>query len=274
MTLNGKQMLAWLLAAGGIVTGSLAAAREPARPMTANALGMQFVRIDPGTFQMGCSRGDHECHDEERPAHTVAITRPFEIGRFEVTHKEWNAMRGLPRPDPDTASHPTYVAWENQAVSVTWNEAARFIAWMNDRNDGYRYRFPTEAEWEYAARAGTTFKYGAMPHLPSVTRRHASHGGDFERLGMGGGKPNAWGLYDTLGNAAEWVQDWYDDYGSASQTDPKGPPTGSMKIRRGGGFGSAAGHARVSVRAAAVTSLKTFGTGFRLAREAEGAERK
>src|SRR5580700_3122815 len=108
---------------------------------------MEFVKIAPGEFMMGCSTGDNDCNADEKPAHRVQITKPFEIGKYEVTQAQWQAMMG---------SNPSTIKGDDHPVeSVSKDDAHSFLAKLNAQNDGYKYRLPTEAEWEYAARAGT-----------------------------------------------------------------------------------------------------------------------
>ena len=109
---------------------------------------MEFVKIAPGEFIMGCSTGDNDCKADEKPAHRVQITKAFEIGKYEVTQAQWQAVMG---------SNPSTIKGDDHPVeTVSKNDAHDFLARLNARNDGYKYRLPTEAEWEYAARAGTT----------------------------------------------------------------------------------------------------------------------
>jgi formylglycine-generating enzyme required for sulfatase activity len=255
---KGKLTATSILAAAVIVAASFGATPQQPPP-PANWLGMQFVKIEPGTFQMGCSPDDTECDDNEKPIHTVRITRAFELGKYEVTLKEWNAAMGESRCAREGPNHP---------ACVTWNEAQRFVTKMNERQDGYRYRLPTEAEWEYAARAGTSSRHGGAANLSDAASFYAPRGTSWARTPVGQKKPNAWGLYDTLGNVNEWVQDWYDDYSPDAATDPKGPTTGSQKVQRGGDYNTFAAGVRVSARTPSPTSLMSTATGFRLAREA------
>jgi formylglycine-generating enzyme required for sulfatase activity len=115
------------------------------------SLDMEFIAIRPGSFQMGWSIGDRQCEDGKKPAHQVRITKAFEIGKYEVTQAQWQAVMG-PRPiRPEVLNNPV--------GDVSWNDVQLFLSKLNARNDGYHYRLPTEAEWEYAARAGTTSRY-------------------------------------------------------------------------------------------------------------------
>src|SRR5262245_48861696 len=113
-----------------------------------NAIGMEFVKIAAGEFMMGCSTGDSSCKNDENPQHRVRITKPFEMGKYEVTQAQWKAVMN--------ANESAIVGDNNPVENVTRAEAIEFANRLNMRSDGYRYRLPTEAEWEYAARAGTT----------------------------------------------------------------------------------------------------------------------
>src|SRR5215471_4139822 len=131
----------WLAAAV-----ALAQSPPPEKNGPKNAIGMEFVKIAPGEFIMGCSEGDNDCTSEEKPAHRVQLTKAFEIGKFEVTQVQWQAVMG---------SNPSTIKGDNRPVeTISKNEVHDFLARLNERNDGYKYRLPAEAEWEYAARAG------------------------------------------------------------------------------------------------------------------------
>jgi formylglycine-generating enzyme required for sulfatase activity len=160
-------------------------------------------------------------------------------------------------------SNPSGFKGPNRPVEqVSWNDAQEFIAKLNAKNDGYRYRLPTEAEWEYAARAGTTGAYA----------------GDLDAMGWydknSGGKThlvatktaNAWGLYDMHGNVWEWVQDWYGDYSAVAVTDPVGPNTGSFRVYRGGSWSNWAQYCRSALRDFHSPDIRYNNLGFRLLR--------
>jgi formylglycine-generating enzyme required for sulfatase activity len=174
---------------------------------------MEFVTVSPGEFMMGCSNGDADCKPDENPRHRVQITKSFEIGKYEVTQAQWVALM---------QTNPSGGKGDSRPVdTVSKIEAQDFIAKLNARNDGYRYRLPTEAEWEYTARAGTGSSYAGP--LGEVAW-YADNSED-ESHPVGEKKPNAWGLYDITGNVREWVSDFYSDsYYSVSPTvDPTGP---------------------------------------------------
>ncbi len=190
-----------------------------------NAIGMEFVKIEPGTFTMGCVANDTQCNNDEKPAHTVHLTKAFEMGKYEVTQSEWKSVMG---------SNPSTIKVDDHPVeTVSKDEAHDFLAKLNAKNDGYRYRLPTEAEWEYAARAGSTNAYGGK--LDDIAW-HAGNSED-ETHPVGKKKPNAWGLYDMEGNVREWVEDFYSNnyYSNSPQNDPTGPAGGQQGGRGGRG---------------------------------------
>jgi hypothetical protein len=193
-----------------------------------NGIGMEFVKIEPGTFTMGCVANDTQCNNDEKPAHTVRLTKAFEMGKYEVTQSQWKSVMG---------TNPSTIKGEDRPVeTVSKDEAHDFLAKLNAKNDGYRYRLPSEAEWEYAARAGATGAYGGK--LDEIAW-HSGNSED-ETHPVGKKKPNAWGLYDTEGNVREWVEDFYSNnyYSNSPQNDPTGPAAGQQG---GGGRGGRGG---------------------------------
>src|ERR1700680_159797 len=195
---------------------------------------MQIVAVCAGPFPMGGSEGVKpvECSADEKPRHTVQITKAFEIGKTEVTQKEWQAVMG---------SNPSSHKGDTLPVEqVSFQDVQAFLSKLNARNDGYLYRLPPEAEWEYAARAGTADQFAGAKVANSLGRRSPADDWAWYNVEqtqpVANTKPNAWGLYDMRGNVAEWVQDWYDSkyYAKSPMTDPKGPE-GSDGGRGGGG---------------------------------------
>jgi len=189
------------------------------------------VKIEPGEFMMGCSTNDDGCKADEKPAHRVRITKAFEIGKYEVTQTQWQAVMG---------TNPSVLRGEDRPVeSITKGEAQGFLNKLNARSDGYQYRLPTEAEWEYAARAGSTGPFAG--ELDEIAW-YAGNSED-ETHPVGKKKSNAWGIYDMHGNVREWVQDFYSaNYYIVSPTeDPTGPAAGTRGGRGGAQFGQRRG---------------------------------
>jgi formylglycine-generating enzyme required for sulfatase activity len=224
----------------GFLITLTAMAQSPNRPLPApggakSPAQIEFVRIAPGEFMMGCVVGDMDCLEDEVPRHKVRLTRDFEIGRYEVTQAQWEAVMG-------SGSNPSKTTGPNNPVdSVNKAEIHAFLDKLNARNDGFRYRLPTEAEWEYAARAGAP----DPPRASLGDYAWFADNSDDESHPVGLKKPNAWGIYDMLGNVREWVDDRaaYYDYTPLPEVsvDPKGPQSGRGGFGRGGGRGGAEG---------------------------------
>lgn len=210
-------MKRFLISASLLVACTLLAQKPP-------AIGMEFVKIASGEFMMGCSKGDNACNDDENPRHRVQISKSFEIGKFEVTQSQWVAVM---QTNPSSNKGDT-----RPVETVSKLEAQEFIAKLNGMNDGYRYRLPTEAEWEYAARAGSESPYSGT--LGQVAW-YAANSED-ETHPVGQKSPNAWGLYDTQGNVREWVSDFYtaNYYSNSPTVDPAGPVLGTQGAGPGG----------------------------------------
>ena len=241
-----------------------------------NSLGMDFVPVPAGEFVMGNSDfdesalelpdGDASLIEDERPAHKVRITRQFKLSRTEVTQGQWYALMKT-RPGPDELWRRA--DWQNlPVVSVTWNDTQRFIKELNRHEKTGRYRLPTEAEWEYAARAGNDKN---RPFADSELAAHVwylGNSGDVQHP-VATRQPNAWGLYDMLGNAWEWVADRYqaDAYAKHAESDPQGPARGEMRVRRGGSYHCQAHMVRVNYRAADTPDTRYTVIGFRVLQE-------
>ena len=180
--------------------------------------GVEFVWVPPGQFQMGSTSS--ESFSDERPVTQVRISRGFWMGKYEVTQAQWQAVMG------SNPSHFTNCGGDCPVERVSWEDVQEFIGKLNGRSGGRPYRLPTEAEWEYAARAGTTEdRYGDL----GAIAWHNSNSRDTTHP-VGEKAANAWGLHDMLGNVLEWVQDWFGSYPGGSVTDPTGPGSGSYRV--------------------------------------------
>jgi formylglycine-generating enzyme required for sulfatase activity len=224
-----------------------------------NSLGMEFVWISAGEFLMGSTDGD----DDERPVHRVRISRPFYLGKYAVTQGEWEAIMGSnPSRFRDGPRQPV--------EQVSWEDAQEFIRKLNAQEKGAQYRLPTEAEWEYAARAGTTTAY-CFGDDASQLRAYAWYGDNSDKRThpVGQLQPNAWGLYDMHGNVWEWVQDWYGAYTAEPAVDPQGPSSGSVRVIRGGGWFDYARNCRSAFRSYADPGYRNDLLGLRLLRTAQ-----
>jgi formylglycine-generating enzyme required for sulfatase activity len=210
-----------------------------------NALGKEFDFIPPGEFQMGSSPEEldkvlfeMEEHDmiqikDEAPRHPVRISKGFWMGRTEITQDQWLQVMKTRTGAAEYWNRPD---WKNlPVVSTSRNMAQQFVAKLSKLDKRYNYRLPTEAEWEYAARAGSN---DTRPMPIEQLKEYAwmlSNSGDVPHP-VATRKPNAFGLYDTLGNAWEWVNDRYSEYTPERRTDPTGPKQGKRPIRRGGSY--------------------------------------
>jgi len=241
-----------------------------------SSFGLQFVKIPPGEFIMGTQDFDLLAKEvkpdrldglkKELPPHKVKISRPFYLAKTEVTQAMWKELMGY---EPGKEKRWERSDWAQLPVSrVSWESVQDFIQLLNDQDDGYQYRLPTEAEWEYAARAGTRglrpFKYENMDDY--AWYRASS---DNKPMPVASLKANAFGLYDMIGNLWEWVADNYDSkYYKVSPTiDPKGPAVSTRKVMRGGSYHCTAERVRVGIRGSYVESRSLSVLGFRLAAE-------
>jgi len=210
--------------------------------------GIEMVLIPPGTFTMGASPGDAEALTQEFPAHQVTLTNPYYMGRTEVTQAQWTGVMGF--------NHCRFPGEPNRPIEdLVWNGAKDFC-----QRTGFR--LPTEAEWERACRAGTTTaRYGVVG---DIAWYNVNAGGNGPRI-VGLKQPNGFGLYDMLGNAWEYVEDWGGDYSAGAVVNPTGASTGVFRVFRGGSVTDGAGAQRSSFRA--ISPMCSVGNvGFRVAR--------
>jgi formylglycine-generating enzyme required for sulfatase activity len=218
--------------------------------------GLKYVWIPPGTFMMGCSPGDSECRDQEKPAHPVTITRGFWIGQTSVTvgaYKRFMGATGRSMPEAPSFN----MGWANEnmpMVNVSWDDGHAYCGWMGGR-------LPTEAEWEYAARAGSTApRYGPIDEVAwyydnSGLRAHQ----------VAQKRANGFGLFDMLGNVWQWMNDRYaaDYYRASPGRDPQGPNRGLEHALRGGSWYFRSPLVRVSFRGGGEPGVKNPQAGFR-----------
>lgn len=226
---------------------------------------MQMVRIPAGSFTMGTPPTEADREPDEQQ-YRVTITRDFWMGQFEVTNAQFRKFRpghvsGKNANDPaNIDSFPV--------TFVTWDDAAAFCKWASDRT-GWSVRLPTEAEWEYASRAGTSTRYsfgddvGQLKHYARYLE-NSSEGRKHTALPVGQLRPNPWGLYDIHGNVAEWCQDWYGDYPRVPAVDPQGRPAGTKRVSREGSHGSNHYNCRAGDRDRLEPDFKCDALGFRV----------
>lgn len=219
------------------------------------------VEIPAGSFYMG-GTGEGEDFDEA-PVHKVTISRPFRMGQTEVTNAQFEAFR---------PEHRAYrgknglSSGDDEAVTfVSYHDAVAFCEWLSQK-EGKTYRLPTEAEWEYACRAGTYYDFYTGDGLPENYRKHQQTTRDYAAVSLRVGQtpPNAFGLYDMHGNVEEWCLDWYGPYSAEEQTDPAGYATGFYRVTRGGSHNTPDKYLRSANRMAMIPEDKHALTGFRV----------
>jgi len=202
--------------------------------------------------------GSHDGPDDEQPLHTVHISKPFYLGRYEVTQGQWQIIMEHNRSRfQGDATLPV--------ERVSWEDVQEFLPRLNAKEGTSTYRLPTEAEWEYAARAGTTtvYSFGNDARQLGEYAWYRKNSGD-QTHPVGQKKPNAWGLYDMHGNVWEWVQDWYGAYSAGAVVDPAGPSAGSDRVRRGGSWYDLASSSRSAYCYEAAPNRRIVNVGFRL----------
>jgi|688.fasta_scaffold06594_17 formylglycine-generating enzyme required for sulfatase activity len=234
-----------------------------------NSIGMKLVLIPKGTFMMGSPESEEGRDKNDETQHEVTISKDYYLGVYEVTQAQYEKMMG---------KNPSYfqgakVGNENANLPVekiSWDDAVEFCKKLSDlpeeKKVGRVYRLPTEAEWEYACRAGSKTAYsfddeeGLLPEYGWFKRNSSDRTHTVGLL-----EPNAWGLYDMHGNVWEWCSDWYVEYPQGAVSDPTGPKEGSDRVIRGGGWNSGAADCRSAYRGGSTPGDRFYSLGFRLA---------
>ena len=253
--------------------------------ITSPRTGMVLLRIEAGEFMMGSPDSDKDAEGDEKPPHRVRITRPFYLGKYEVTQAEYEAVMG---------QNPSHFKGKpkNPVESVSWLDAVRFCNQLSEPEglkpfyeisgetvqvpdwNGTGYRLPTEAEWEYACRAGTRTRFcfgDDGDGLGKFAWFGSDAGGGTHEVGQK--RPNAFGLYDMHGNVWEWCGDWYDaDYYQESPVDdPRGPSRATYRVIRGGCWGNDPRRVRSAYRGGSTPVNRSYYLGFRVARVQSGS---
>ncbi len=223
------------------------------------AIKAKMVLVKGGTFQMGSNE-----YDSEKPVHPVTVS-DFYISKYEVTFDEYDAFC-----EATKRQKPADQGWgrgKRPVINVSWEDATAYCKWLSEKT-GKNYRLPTEAEWEYAARGGAKsegFEYSGSDDLDKVAWYSSNSKNQTHPVGQK--KANELGLYDMSGNVWEWVQDWYGDYSSKAQTNPKGPGSGASRVLRGGSWIGYDDYCRVADRDGGIPILRDYDFGFRLVQD-------
>ena len=240
--------------------------------------GMEMVVIPAGHFRMGCVSGKN-CKDDEKPVHEVVIPRPFAMSKYEVTFKDYDKFTYFRKVRDEGWGRD-----RRPVINVSWDDANKYAAWLS-RQTGKRYRLPTEAEWEYAARAGSSTKYHfgnsesqlcrygnhadtSVDYFPWHNKSCSDGVGDSTAV-VGRYQPNAFGLYDMHGNVFEWVQDCWNDSYAGAPTDGSAWNSGQCdrRVNRGGSWLNPLWDLRTANRGGIDRTVRILNRGFRLVRD-------
>ncbi|MFA7003964.1 MAG: formylglycine-generating enzyme family protein [Verrucomicrobiia bacterium] len=240
------------------------AAGQPLAVDLGKGVKLEMVWVAPGEFDMGATNDG----DDAKPVHHVKLTKGFWMGKYEVTQEQYEAVTGR---------NPSgYKGARNPVENVNWSDAVAFATKLNGMGilpAGAACRLPTEAEWEYACRAGSTTRFyngNGEVELARIAWYGASrvllYGGNAGKNPhtVGEKEPNKFGIYDMIGNVWEWCSDWYGPYHGGGAVDPTGPATGSKRVRRGGAFPNAQGFLGSAPRGASAPLDKVSAFGFRV----------
>jgi formylglycine-generating enzyme required for sulfatase activity len=219
-------------------------------------ISIEMVKVEAGTFMMGATSEMQNPYDDEKPVHQVTLTNDYYMGKYEVTQNLWKAVMGR---------NPSKFKGDDLPVEkVSWDDCQEFISKLNSMT-GRKFRLPTEAEWEYAARGGKKsrgYQYSGSSKMSEVAWYTANSGSKTHPVGKK--QANELGLYDMTGNVLEWCQDWYGSYVSSSQTNPTGAFSGFFRVFRGGSWYGNAGNCRSSCRDSYNPGNRNFDLGLRL----------
>jgi formylglycine-generating enzyme required for sulfatase activity len=271
-----KKLTLWTLVFSSfvlfLINASLTATETtpPTEKSITNSLDMKFMLIPAGSFMMGSMPDEPERDYGEEKPHKVTITKPFYLQATEVTQGQWQRLM------QDNPSAFQYCGEKCPVEKVTWHDAEEFIRRLNMLEGTDKYRLPTEAEWEFACRAGTTtpFSTGLC-----ISTDQANYNGNDPFRGCPKGKnrkgivrvakfpPNGWGLYDMHGNVWEWCEDWYGGYSADNVTNPKGPSSGTYRVLRGGSFLNRCEWLRSACRRWHYPGTRAEHIGFRVAKD-------
>jgi formylglycine-generating enzyme required for sulfatase activity len=226
-----------------------------------NGMKLEMVLIPAGEFMMGSPDSDKDAFKWEKPQHRVRIIKPFYLGKYLITQEQWEAVMGN---NPRCFKGP-----KNPVEQVSWDDCQKFLKRLNDKVGGGKFVLPTEAQWEYACRAGSKTRYcfGDDEKQLGEYAWYEKNSGDTTHP-VGEKKPNAWGLYDMHGNVWEWCQDWWKDgyYKESPVDDPTGPTGGSDRVFRGGCWNIPAGGCRSAYRAYYAPGGRDINLGLRVSR--------
>ena len=232
-----------------------------------NSVGMVLVPIPAGEFLMGTPKSEVDFEDEYEPQFRVTLTKSFHLSQSEVTQEQFGSVTGMtPWKDGIRIKEGN----DYPATYVSWHDTVEFCRKLSEK-EGVEYRLPTEAEWEYACRAGTTTRYSFGDDAAQLgdyawMDKNTDDIGEVHAHIVGQKQPNPWGLYDMHGNVWEWCQDWHGDYPDGDVTDSVGPSSGSRRVWRGGSWLNGENPCRSAYRASDLPSFRFYGLGFRVVR--------
>jgi formylglycine-generating enzyme required for sulfatase activity len=227
-----------------------------------NGIGMELVLVPAGAFEMGGDWVAEQADENELPRHSVRFSSAFYIGKYPVTQAQWHAVMGT------TPSQ--FIGDDRPVETISFSDALLFINALNKKESSRLYRLPTEAQWEYAARAGSKSTYCFGPEqskLDQYAWYKKNSGGETHPVGLLA--PNNWGIYDMHGNVHEWCADWFDRkyYAQSPAIDPQGPKKGLARSLRGGDWGSGDGwYCRCAIRSLSSPDRKSPRVGVRVVR--------